>query len=79
MVGILLPEYSEYTKEFYEARGFNTYKVNGNQMGITLNYPCPHLKPNGCDIYETRPGVCRDYDGRQHALMKDKCLWIYRT
>ena len=58
--------------EFYQAKGFSVART-GDLLAITIKMPCPHLTPAGCDLYETRPKVCRDYSG-----IKDfgtGCFW----
>lgn len=52
-------------KAFYEARGFTTYFDMYGFLHVELYYPCPHITEKGCDIYENRPEVCRNYDGRR--------------
>ena len=54
--------------EFMKARGFRLLQsstVDGKALGLWLvDLKCPHLtETNECDIYETRPAVCRDYPG----------------
>ena len=61
-------------KEFYELRGCEVRPYKGYYI-VIVPLPCPHLTPQGCDIYNKRPQVCRDYDGRKDPFMKDKCLW----
>lgn len=61
-------------REFYEARGC-TVKVleGGGLMAIMVKTTCPHLLLGRCMIYDKRPKVCRDYDGRWDPNMRDKC------
>lgn len=67
--------YTQAVAEFYEARGFRVYNESGMAV-IHLDYPCPKLTPLGCSIYETRPEVCKEFDGRLHfAGGEGKCLW----
>jgi len=61
-------------KRFYELRGCKVKNFKGSQV-VVVPLPCPHLTLKGCDIYDTRPQVCREYDGREDPLMMDKCLW----
>ena len=62
--------------EFWEARGI---KVKKDDKGyyLIIPFPCPHLPPEGCNIYKTRPQVCRNYDGRKakHRYIRDVCKW----
>lgn len=48
--------------DFYEKRGF-TVTRSDELLVLTIKVPCPHLKAEGCDIYENRPKVCMDYSG----------------
>jgi len=58
---------------FYRARGCDV-KEAGSSLIIMVNTPCPHLLPTGaCIIYEKRPEICRDYDGRFDPNMRDRC------
>ena len=60
--------------EFFLARGFTLVKDAKNNITYLEipNYKCPHLTETGCGIYETRPEVCKNYDGRRDF---DDCLW----
>jgi Fe-S-cluster containining protein len=58
--------------EFYRARGFNVTE-SGDLLIISLKMACPHLTPAGCDIYENRPQVCKDYSGLND--FKTECFW----
>jgi len=43
---------------------------------IVIPYQCPELMPlHGCLIYEDRPLVCKQYDGRKDLIMKGVCKW----
>lgn len=64
---------------FYVARGCWIAPLSGGRLGIVVPFPCPHLTPEGCDMYENRPQECRDYDGTRDPLMSDKCLWIKKN
>jgi len=61
--------------EFYRTRGFKVHK-EGDAILLTFSIPCPHLTPDGCDIYEKRPEVCREYDGMED--FDEECLWSSR-
>jgi Fe-S-cluster containining protein len=51
---------TKHVVEYMEARG---YKFDGTTMLIPS--VCPQLTEEGkCKIYETRPQVCRDYEGK---------------
>ena len=66
---------------FYKARGFKVsfhdVVIDGNQKRVLAieipDFPCPHLTPNGCNFYDTRPNACRRYDG--YAELKEECAW----
>jgi Fe-S-cluster containining protein len=58
--------------DFYEARGATITKSDA-ELFIVFDLPCPHLTPQGCDIYPKRPKICRIYSG-QHEF-GDECLW----
>ena len=60
--------------ELYEARGCKL-KVLDGKFYIVMPYPCPHLTPQGCDIYDKRPKSCEYYDGRMDPLVAGECLW----
>lgn len=60
-------------KEFYKARGATkVVQINGRFWAV-WPWKCPHLTKIGCDIYEKRPLVCREYDGSTDPLMKKTC------
>ncbi len=59
--------------EFYEARGFKVDRLEEDAMILSLERACPHLTPEGCDIYERRPAVCREYSGIED--FGENCLW----
>jgi len=65
--------------ELYVTRGCWLASISGGRRGVVIPYPCPHLTPKGCNIYEQRPQDCRDYNGTKDPLMKDKCLWIKKN
>lgn len=48
--------------------------VKGNAFLRTEKH-CRYLTDYGCAIYNTRPFVCRVYDGRLDRGMSDKCKW----
>ena len=52
--------------EYYKAHGCTVIKNKKIENMIMILVPnvCPHLKDNLCDIYETRPQVCRDFKGQ---------------
>ena len=60
------------TIEFYSIRGCERV-INDQGAYLLIPFSCPHLIEDGCDIYEDRPEVCREYDGRKVLFMKDKC------
>lgn len=40
---------------------------------------CIFLTPDGCEIYETRPQVCRDFPKSQHQVERFECRLKART
>lgn len=66
-------EWNEENLEYFQARGFLTSNYNGNIVVWTDKFPCPHLTKNGCNIYETRPEICKKYDGREN--LGSDCAW----
>jgi Fe-S-cluster containining protein len=63
------------TKHFYETRGCETMLYK-NRFLIKIFSPCQHLTPRGCAIYDDRPLLCKNYDGRDSPISKDDCLWL---
>lgn len=63
--------------EFFKARGFTVLQDDDNFAYLTWEHVCPHLTPDGCDIYMNRPQVCEDFDGRLEMIGWDnsKCKW----
>ena len=59
--------------DFYRARGFDVTKLGEDALILSLKHTCPHLTPEGCDIYEKRPKACVDYSGIED--FGDDCLW----
>lgn len=51
--------------EFYRARGIKLKMADGFGLDAVIPYKCPHITKDGCDIYDRRPQVCRDFDGRK--------------
>lgn len=61
---------------FYKVRGCIAY--SSREMGfivVEVPMPCPHLKKDGCDIYESRPSACSHYDGLRDPRMSHLCKW----
>jgi Fe-S-cluster containining protein len=69
------PEDLAAQKEFYKARGATRVIMMGDSKRFWAIWPwkCPHPTKIGCDIYEHRPTVCREYDGRADPLMRGIC------
>lgn len=66
----------EFYKFYVEGRGLTMMKTKTRGIMLSVPHICPHLIQGvGCDIYETRPQSCRNYDGRMDFLLKDKCKW----
>lgn len=67
-----LPEYDKY----YSARGCKTFYVNQSTIKVIVPSKCPQLTPFGCKNYESRPKLCRLYDGRRDQLMAGRCQLV---
>ena len=67
--------------EFYKARGAKIKLITSGSplMIVSFPYPCPHLTPKGCDIYEHRPLACKAFDGSKSLTSRDYCLWKEST
>lgn len=67
------------TKEqlhFYQTRGFEVVDEGRGWKALKFMAPCPHLDAEqGCLIYENRPQLCRDFDGRNTNTLKGECAW----
>ena len=59
--------------EFYKGRGFKVTRLEEDALIISFKHVCPHLTPEGCDIYENRPGACAEYSGIED--FGKGCLW----
>ena len=64
---------AEMLVDFYRARGFKVSRLEEDAIIMSLEHTCPHLKPEGCDIYERRPRACAEYTGIED--FGDECLW----
>jgi len=62
------------TIDLFEMRGI---EVKRGVAGPVLLIPCScqYLSDDGCRIYDSRPDVCKDYDGRKVRVMEDVCKW----
>jgi Fe-S-cluster containining protein len=58
--------------DFYRTRGC-VVSVEGLTITADIPSPCVHLTSEGCDIYDTRPRNCREFDGRKIDNLD--CLW----
>jgi len=84
-VEVLLPRSfeegaDEKAREWMAARGFRVLEdpdgLIMQHYRVVIDIPCPHLSkqaPWTCDIYETRPAVCREFDGRK--VQSVECKW----
>lgn len=61
---------------FFDKRGF-TVSVAENRIFLGFKLDCPHLTATGCDIYEERPKLCREWDGRDYGY--EKCRLPKKT
>ena len=59
--------------EFFKARGISLSHESGMLFAI-IRHICPWLTPKGCKIYEDRPNICREYDGRDDPVVD--CKWV---
>ena len=68
-------EVAKYT-EYYRRRGCRAV-LKGRQLAIMVPYMCAVLKITAvggmCRIYDRRPQLCREYDGRLDPHMQDLC------
>jgi len=63
----------EQSLEFYRARSVEEIEADDVHV-FYLRQPCPHYKEGfGCEIYETRPVICRKFPNSWHEWMEDKC------
>jgi Fe-S-cluster containining protein len=59
---------------FMAAWGYELKPIVGRgEFTATLYHPCQHLTPDGCDIYETRPKLCREYFACNDPAMAHLC------
>ena len=48
--------------EFFSYHGVTMRKtLDGHMEYLVEGSPCRHYRDGGCDIYEQRPRICRDY------------------
>ncbi len=59
--------------DFYRARGFDVKRLEEDAIILSFKHTCPHLTPEGCDIYEQRPEACVNYSGIED--FGEECLW----
>jgi len=64
--------------EFYIAYGIDFYITKAGVVIFRMNHPCPHITETGCDIYDDRPDVCKEFmcstgDGSIKELKKKAC------
>ncbi len=59
--------------DFYKARGFDVSRLEEDAIILSFKHTCPHLTPDGCDIYEDRPKACAEYSGIED--FGEGCLW----
>jgi len=59
--------------QFYRARGCTVKVLTGATIAIMVPKACPHLIEDGCAIYDDRPLLCREYDGRYDPFMAAQC------
>ena len=76
---IIVPTFPSYVQEPSLAKllEMRNVKYSVTNMGPFLLIPsaCKFLTDKGCKIYDKRPDVCRNYDGRNIPMMKGICKW----
>lgn len=65
--------------DFYEARGFKVDPYSNGLAFVHKKMSCPYLKEYGCEIYNERPAICREFNGLLHFY--EKCDWqeLFKT
>ena len=71
-IAYYVPQQAVELKEYYEARGFEV-KFHSDCIEVMIKSFCPNLRDWGCAIYSERPALCRQYDGRNDPLLKNRC------
>lgn len=71
------PQMAKYS-EFYRRRGCKVIWYSQDEtLAVMVPYVCPELKVAGrggfCKIYDKRPQMCREYDGRWDPHMREYC------
>jgi Fe-S-cluster containining protein len=64
--------------EFFIAHGCTATVIAGTFV-LSVPHVCQHLTEKGCAIYENRPQVCRNYDGRRDPRLHMDCLWVRKV
>lgn len=64
---------SKASRELYTVRGCLLVE-DENYVYVLIPTDCPQLSSKGCIAYDTRPRLCRKYDGRTDPAFKDICL-----
>lgn len=59
---------------FFLAHGCEAQIIQ-NTFVVSIPHVCQYLTEKGCAIYERRPQICQDYDGRKDPRLYNKCLW----
>ena len=66
-------QFSDEMRKFFIARGCELYEDTPEVVWVIMPSVCPNLTTFGCKIYDSRPVVCRAYDGRFLPFMDKKC------
>lgn len=75
------PKYNLYLRQWLEARGIKVVAESQSALLVSIDMQCPHLVGTDdgkyrCDIYETRPVACIQYDGiRDNIFDLVECKW----
>ena len=59
--------------QFYKARGCKVRVLSTDNIAVMVPFVCPSMDEKGCTIYEDRPLLCREYDGRYDPFLADQC------
>ena len=60
-------------QEFANIRNAEYVKVKNGNVYFRFPSLCRYLKEDGCSIYNMRPQICKNYDGRFDPAMEDLC------
>lgn len=55
-----------------DERYYDDSVIRAIEQGCTNVPPCPYLGPNGCEIYEERPIICRLFGASEARILRCK-------